>query len=420
MKEISLLILSTSISFHDIESRSLVTSSTYEFSLTDLITPTYWTDWSPCSTTCGPGYLTRKLCIGLSTTGTSQCEKEEQQPCSEVVPCEGEWSEWGKCDYVWGVKTRTKCQEDQCEEEYLDCEQVDKGIDMWSEWGPCTEGVQERMKCMGEEYGCEVEEQNCADIPVHLEGNYALDEERNVKRFNEPRLVKGSVKGAVDDVSDKGPKVLDIHSGWSEWDPCQSNYQARRKCNGGVCEVEERQCVGGREYGEWSAWGDCKDGLKIRSRCSEFEGCVEEEISCGEGDYSGTWARWGACGGGYQRREKCVLGYGCTSEERECRVDSDWSEWSECSEQTQFREKCSYEGCEEETRDCDTPTYHWSTWGECTEDSQQRTRCDSNGCITEERPCVYEANIITFISTPDYEDSTQLVDIDNDWWYSWF
>jgi len=406
MRSHKVLYICIHFSFCPIESRSLANSSSYDHSDLDksLSMRSHWTDWSPCSATCGTGYQTRTLCRGSGGDDTIQCHEgealsREVQSCGGVVPCPGEWSEWGQCDERWGVKTRTRCQEAQCEEEYLDCAQEEVGNNSWSEWGPCTQGVQERMKCMGEEYGCDVEEQDCAE---------ALDE------YSGTDILEDTHKLVNDEIDEA--RMLTMLTAWSDWDPCQGGYQSRTKCVGDVCELEERECLAGREYGEWSPWSTCHAGVKVRTVCREGEGCIEEEISCGEGDYSGSWSRWGPCKEGYQARERCVQGYGCTSEERQCGRSSDWSEWSECTGLSQQRERCGYDGCEEESRDCVTDTFHWSSWGPCKEGSEERRKCDGDGCVTEERPCSYDRATIT---DTEIEDSTQ--ESESEWWWvKWF
>lgn len=75
-----------------------------------------WQDWSECSTTCGPGLMSRKrTCLGGKEGGPG-CEgmNKEPAPCTGPV-CMGMWTDWvpaGLCSVTCGagvVKEERTC-----------------------------------------------------------------------------------------------------------------------------------------------------------------------------------------------------------------------------------------------------------------------------------------------------------------------
>lgn len=124
-----------------------------------------WSDWSPCSKTCGGGERRRSREISiLPQYGGRNCEGPsiELQECArhscggvEPVDCKmGDWEEWGSCDKCDGERKRfrkiavtpqgagKKCDRTVLAE-VVACPRRCEGIklcewSLWSEWTPCS------------------------------------------------------------------------------------------------------------------------------------------------------------------------------------------------------------------------------------------------------------------------------------------
>eukprot|EP00397_Hematodinium_sp_SG-2012_P003630 GEMP01003638.1.p1 GENE.GEMP01003638.1~~GEMP01003638.1.p1 ORF type:complete len:1065 (+),score=235.50 GEMP01003638.1:215-3409(+) len=303
-----------------------------------------WSDFSPCTVSCGGGHKTRDRTIGTSPrNGGKLCDafsKSEMVGCN-TAPCaaagceNGEWAEWGEwseCSATCGNSYRarhrvvaitasscghppqgdcdeyTKCPPQLCNEGAVNCE-----TSSWSSWSVCSctcNGVQERS--------------------------------RHITTFaqNGGRTCSGPLKlveGCNFDACGSGEPVDCKIGSWGPWGSCSvscnggihyrereiSTYPANRgqACNANIREVsscnmhtcsKQIDCV----WGEWSEWGvcskECSGGQRHRYRhvdkmahhggapCEPndsafIEPCNEQE--CGGVKFCAfaPWSSWSGC-----------------------------------------------------------------------------------------------------------------------------
>ena len=120
---------------------------------------TDWTNWSPCTRTCGGGkkVKTRK-CVLPDSLGLEKirlfCPGDEEviEDCNrKTCPTPGPWSEWGECSKSCGGGIRTKkrqCinrrdqQGNPCNQDLVETEKCNESPcpvwTEWTDWTPCT------------------------------------------------------------------------------------------------------------------------------------------------------------------------------------------------------------------------------------------------------------------------------------------
>ncbi|KAK6991172.1 SCO-spondin [Biomphalaria glabrata] len=297
---------------------------------------TVWSEWSPCSLSCGGGSRTRsRKCVGI-LNGGKNCDgnSEERQLCnSEGCPVDGffgQWSSWGLCSLTCGsgiqLRNRTCIGPfnggKNCSGNFEDsqtCNQQSCPIDgyylQWSEWGVCSAtcggGVQYRNRtCVQPLYGgqnCQgvnSESQACSTNPCPVDGYY---------------------------------------SEWGVWSQCSvscggGSYWRTRSCvppkNGGLdCigpanvtdSCNTQPCPIDGVWLSWSVWSACSTtcggGKQTRTRlCEEpkyggklCEGPKAEYLNCSDNPcpIPGLWLPWSpwtpcsaTCGGGTHVRDR--------------------------------------------------------------------------------------------------------------------
>eukprot|EP01012_Entosiphon_sulcatum_P049574 TRINITY_DN6820_c0_g1_i5.p1 TRINITY_DN6820_c0_g1~~TRINITY_DN6820_c0_g1_i5.p1 ORF type:complete len:1020 (+),score=28.13 TRINITY_DN6820_c0_g1_i5:698-3757(+) len=338
-----------------------------------------WSEWTPCSVTCGGGTQSHNRIIVLRPTGLERCPAlEETRTCNEL-PCPvdcivTDWSAWGLCsrDCGTGEQTRTrtisrqdayggipcpsvlsesqKCNEQPCP--------VDCVLSEWSLWSGCT------VACAG---GTSTRSRAVITAPAN--GGLACGPLEEIKTCN-PQ-----------------PCPVDcVVSDWGEWSACS------KSCGGGE-RKRHRTVVTSPQYNGKSC-----------PMLDEYDICNTDH--CPVDCVVGLWSEWTtcshACGGGKRTRTRAVQidaaygGLACPplSESEACNptpcpVDcqvSEWGPWNQCSAPcaggTRSRERVinvqpafggnpcpallEYEGCNEQAcPDVKCQVSDWSDWSPC-------------------------------------------------------
>uniref|UniRef100_A0A915PU21 Peptidase M12B domain-containing protein n=1 Tax=Setaria digitata TaxID=48799 RepID=A0A915PU21_9BILA len=387
-----------------------------------------WGDWLPCSVSCGLGFqLRERLCNG-SLCGSSQKQARtcNEKNCDEnvtLLQLWSEWTDWLPCSASCGegVQLRVrKCITDDCPKSNLAVDQrrcVLRPCPEWSSWSDWTacltcehEEVRRRKRycrigliragdedheCSGEANETEACDISCkASIPT---------KDKKLRRKVPSNYIAAVVTPEV--------KLWDM---WQEWQPCS------RSCGTGT-RIRKRTCRKG---------ANCTRGEPL----FDIQSCNDN--SCSSADKSGwsSWSHWSSCsttcGEGLQARfRKCTaslvfLCNGRSMEERSCNSAScaddlnsiisasstsdanlprwsEWSEWSSCScfTMNQFRRRfCQIielslqgfcVGAIFEKRPC-TPhiclskSGDWSSWSEW---SSCSSSCGTSGHQIRNRMC---------------------------------
>ncbi|KAH3833888.1 hypothetical protein DPMN_107204 [Dreissena polymorpha] len=374
---------------------------------------TRWTEYTPCSSACGPGLRTRqRTCITLNGHPSGSCRGSyvERIDCVEqACPTDGSWSgwsTWSRCSLTCGtgLKMRARqcdspppgnggkfCLGQAVEETVCDTTlpcPIHGGFTVWSDWSTC-------------------------------DGLCGIGRHRRVRKCENPMAQYGGNRciGDTDMIEpcDTG-LPCPVHGQWGNWPPyskCSATCgkginQRSRVCDnpppqygGEICigqDVEEVPCDSGVPcpiHGGWSGWTEfmqcsvqCGIGLMQRKRVCDnplpiYGGldCIGATIETMECDTTipcpvdGHWGPWSPfsscsvdCGIGIQGRERLcdspppknggAMCVGLSHEDRQCDSGkpcaingfwSHWNPWGDCSA------ACSV-GFRQRIRQCNNPT----------------------------------------------------------------
>jgi hypothetical protein len=350
---------------------------------------TDWTEWSPCTRSCGGGkkVKTRK-CVLPESLGPERlrlfCPGDEEviEDCNKsACPVPGEWSDWSECSKSCGGGMRTKAREcvnqrdsngNPCNADLLETEACNEDpCPIWTEWTDWTACTQ---TCGG---GSRKKARECV-LPKSEDQSKCNGKSEVVEKCNE----------------DTCPSVTP----WSEWTPCsvscgggtqrrirdclvQRNAITENPCFEALEEIQECSPVECPKWTDWSEWTDCTQSCGGGSR-SHVRECVLPRYGL---DSS-------ACGSGSNNETE-------TCNEEPCPEWTPWTDWSECSVTcgggTQHRARecvrptvrngqLTCEGSAFEDRKCNTnqcPQWtEWSPWSECTKSCGGGTRIKTRMC----------------------------------------
>ncbi|KRY49596.1 A disintegrin and metalloproteinase with thrombospondin motifs 17, partial [Trichinella britovi] len=289
---------------------------------------TSWSEWTACSTTCGPGARARyrRCAFGKCVGANDEVEQCINAPCGQW----NAWSFWSACSVSCGPGTRTRtrtCADSSCEgsdREIARCNlrscQSDGVWNSWSEWSSCS------VSC-----GIGIRQRNRVCATGNCNGESHMSEQCQLPRC--------AVWGA-----------------WGQWSECGSQSgirQRARQCYGlGTClgpDTESKACEPGNGWTEWSPWSVCSrtcgKGLRRRHRSclgsvhscpgdfKIFEVCHEKDCpnvdlgnakttlptqpSTGMYFVGYEWSQWsycmGRCGTGIRKRIRLCKGHHCRS-----------------------------------------------------------------------------------------------------------
>ncbi|KAK7100724.1 hypothetical protein V1264_023622 [Littorina saxatilis] len=322
-----------------------------------------WTEWGPCSVTCGDGTQDRtRVCHG-PFYGGANCtgENGQRQHCKpRECPVDGVWEEWGDwsaCSLSCGNGTRSRERTctgpfydgKDCDGDYVDWEAcntfncpVDGEWFQWEQWQPCnvTCGVGSQIrerKCNSPQFGG----RTCSGISKEWRG-----------------------------CSHASCAIDGVWLEWSEWGACSVT------CGNGI-QFRNRTCEG-PFYGGDDCVGDPEDSQTCHPRMCPVDGLWmdwEAWSQCSTSCGGGSRERTRECNDGQHGGRQCE-GEGSETSECEtqhCPVDGvwkPWAEWNVCS-------KTCGTGTRARIRDCEGPFYDGAN---CTGPWDESENCNTHNC----------------------------------------
>ncbi|CAM9995189.1 unnamed protein product [Lampetra planeri] len=373
-----------------------------------------WSDWSPCSVSCGSGVSSRsKVCIG-----TGACNKLlpldqrfQVRICNASVCCPvrgawGSWGQWSACSVTCsaGQKRRARTCEGahacgvRCDgpaSESVACETgqicpTHGAWGSWLSWGECSKTCRDDGAVRTRSRACDNPVPSVAPLGSRCPG---------ASQDTGPCL-------------DLDPCPVDgAWSAWSGWSACSvtcglGTRVHTRLCDspaprygGRLCPGSEdgrqsqtelcdssHKCPADGKWMEWSSWSTCMSNTPYENRCRNRVGKQTMQRFCVGQDEEGT-----ACNGEGFIIRACYNLENCTI--RELKVKNpewgEWGEWSLC------QPPCGQCSTSVRRRVCKTPLPPWKAvkaidanenipitfWGtpaeECTprNDAEEKQQC---------------------------------------------
>ncbi|XP_060783053.1 spondin-1b isoform X2 [Neoarius graeffei] len=216
---------------------------------------TEWADWEPCSVSCGVGMKKRARMMKMPASDGSECraELEEVEKCMmpecNVLSCMvSEWTDWGPCSVSCGVgmhirrrMLKTPALPGQCTEQLEQVEKcmmpecpVDCMLSEWTEWSECNKScgkghmIRTRMIKLEPQFGgvpCpETVQRKRCKIRKCTRGPRASDRKKAKQDATERRRAKAGRESTWANEEIPGCKL----GPWSSWTDCTKH------CGGGV------------------------------------------------------------------------------------------------------------------------------------------------------------------------------------------
>ncbi|CAG5863670.1 unnamed protein product [Menidia menidia] len=357
--------------------RNLLGSVLVRVSLTVRVHGGYseWTEWSPCSVSCGAGVQKRlRECNNpLPANGGRHCsgsDTERRSCLAKPCPVDGHWSEWSPweecsrtCDQGNRTRTRT-CSNPPAQNGGRTCEGKAVEVIMcsvrpcplagnwgsWLQWSPCSEtcgkGMQSRIRLCNNPppafdgpqcEGTDTQSQICKERPCPVDGKWSSWMNWGACTVS----CGGGTRQRARLCASPAPQ----HGGRK----CEGNDVLVDFCNNDPCPVHGN-------WGPWNGWGSCSktcDGGQMR----RYRSCDNPRPAYGGRE----------CAGADTQIQRCSTD--------NCPVDGNWGlwqPWGECSSSCGGGQKTR-------VRLCNSPSP--SKGGQsCPGDSTQLSRCNTQAC----------------------------------------
>ncbi|XP_056594756.1 SCO-spondin [Triplophysa dalaica] len=428
-----------------------------------------WSDWTPCSKTCGAEWVTRYrscACPEPRSGGASCPDQQEEhaglgvqiqrQPCPSITFCSvdgswGPWGSWSDCDVCEGVSVRQRVcnspparfgglpchgeirQTRGCHDNITVCTDCGGGQEFWPCGKPCPRscsdlhGDTECVDVLGCSPSCGCPGDMMLQDGVCVERDLCRCKYHNSSTFG---LDAANVSWSW--------------SGTSDWQHANPGEAVITDCNNCTCDAGVLQCEslpgcfvdGG--WSQWAPWSECSTpcggGVRIRSRqCDnpapqgggrQCSGSGEQLKVCNAHNCtdSGPWFDWSAwsvcsvsCGGGSQRRSRVCRTPPCSGMKRQSKTcNTQVCLDVGCPPGRLYRECDPGEGC---PFSCSQVSGHEGCYSEgCDEGCHcPPNTYQHNGTCVHECPCLVDSEFLASLQgvsltpelTPDLQNITE-------------